>query len=226
MSSYRTVFWDIGGVIVELKSIREGYATFVEDVTADTDLDPSPALDRWTSTLGEHFKGREKPRYRLARDGYAKATAELFDGDPPTDWEARLEAAVSAAVRPKPGAPETIGRLSGTDVEQSIVSDIDTPEAHLLLGSLDVRDRFDHITTSEAVGYTKPDERMFRDALDALSADPDATLMIGDRYGHDIVGAAALGIDTVGYGPDATGPKTTYEIDDLCEVPGIVGIDG
>ncbi|TKR27688.1 HAD family hydrolase [Natronomonas salsuginis] len=226
MSSYRTVFWDIGGVIVELKSIREGYAAFIEDLAADADLDSSPALDRWTSALGEHFKGREKPRYRLARDGYAKATAELFDNDPPADWGARLEAAVSAAVRPKLGAPETIRRLSGTDVDQSIVSDIDTPEAHLLLGALDVRDRFDHITTSEAVGYTKPDERMFRDALDALSADPDATLMIGDRYGHDIVGAAALDIDTVGYGPDATGPKTTYEIDDLREVPGIVGIDG
>lgn len=226
MSSYRTIFWDIGGVIVKLKSIREGYAAFIEDVTADADLDPSSALDRWTSTLGEHFKGREKPRYRLARDGYEKATAELFDGEPPTDWKNQLEAAVSASARSKSGAIETITRFDETDIRQSIVSDIDTPEAHLLLDAFDVRERFDHITTSEAVGYTKPDERMFRDALDALDADPDTTLMVGDRYGHDVVGAAALGIDTVGYGPDATGPKTTYEIADLRELPEIVGIDG
>ncbi|MFO7927844.1 MAG: HAD family hydrolase [Halobacteriota archaeon] len=226
MRSYRTVFWDIGGVIVELRSIREGYAAFIEGISAEAGLDSDVALDRWTSTLGEHFKRREKPRYRLARDGYEKATAELFDQTPPTDWMDRLEAAVSAAVRPKPRAVETITRLSETGVRQSIVSDIDTREAHLILDAFDVRERFDHVTTSEAVGYTKPDERMFRNALDALDADPSATLMIGDRYGHDIVGAAALGIDTVGYGSDATGPKTTYEIDGLDELLGIVGIDG
>ena len=225
MTKYQAVLWDIGGVIVDLKSIREGYATFVDDLASSADLDPEVALDRWKSTLGDHFKGRNGTQYRLARDGYAKATTELFDGDPPADWSDRLETALEASLRSRDGAVETISTLSEAGIDLAIVSDVDTPEGNRMLETLGVREYFDHITTSEAIGHTKPDERMFRDALEALDADPEETIMIGDRHSHDIVGAAALGIDAVGYGADARGPKTDYEIDDLFEVLSIVGID-
>lgn len=221
----RTVFWDIGGVIVELASIRTGYAAFVDGLAAEYGFDPEDALESWKTTLGDHFRGREGNRYRLARDGYAKATAELFDGDPPADWDSRLEAALEEALEPKPAAVETIATLSASGFGLAIVSDVDTPEARSMLDTLGVWDHFDHVTTSEAIGYTKPDERMFRDALGATDADPERTVMIGDRYDHDIVGAAALGIETVGYGPDAWGPKADHEIDDLRDVLGIVGVD-
>lgn len=223
---HRTVLWDIGGVIVELASIRAGYAAFVGELAAEHDLDPDDALERWRTILGDHFRGREGGRYRLARDGYAEATAALFDGDPPVDWHSRLEAATEDALRPEAGAVETITALSPSDLGLAIVSDIDTPEADLMLDAFGVRDHFDHITTSEAVGYTKPDERTFRDALDAMEADPTRTVMIGDRYDHDIVGAAALGIETVAYGADARGPKADHEIDDVRELLEIVGFDG
>ena len=225
MSERRAVLWDIGGVIVELKSIREGYAAFIEDVSAETGLDPETALEAWKTTLGDHFKSGDGTEYKLARVGYAKATESLFDGDPPTDWESRLESAVSSALRPEPGAVETITAVSKSDLEQAVVSDIDTPEAHRMLDAFGVRERFAHVTTSEAVGHTKPDERMFRDALNALDVDPDHAVMIGDRYDHDIAGAAALGIETVGYGPDARGTEADHEIDDLETVLDIVGLD-
>ena len=222
----RTVLWDIGGVIVELASIRAGYAAFVDELAAESSLDSDDALEAWKTTLGDHFRGREGNQYRLAREGYAKATTALFDGNPPADWRSRLEASVKDALRPKDGAIETITALSSSGVGLAIVSDIDTPEAHLMLETLGVRDHFDHVTTSEAIGYTKPDERMFRDALEATTADPARTVMIGDRYDHDISGAAALGIETVGYGPDAQGPKADHEIEDLRDVLEIVGVDG
>lgn len=222
----RAVLWDIGGVIVELASIRAGYAGFIDDLAAEGGLDPDDALEAWKTTLGDHFRGREGNRYRLAREGYAKATAALFDGDPPANWRSRLEASIENALRPKDGAVETITALSSAGAGLAIVSDIDTPEARLMLETLGVREHFDHVTTSEAVGYTKPDERMFRDALAATEADPAGTVMIGDRYDHDIDGAAALGIETIGYGPDARGPNADHEIEDLRDVLEIVGVDG
>lgn len=218
----RTVLWDIGGVIVELASIRAGYAAFIDELAATHGLDADDALERWKGVLGAHFRGREGNRYRLARDGYVKATGALFDGEPPANWDEKLQAATKNALRPKPNAPETIGTLSSTGVDLAIVSDIDTPEAQLMLETLGVRRHFDHVTTSEAIGYTKPDERMFRDALEALDADPARTVMIGDRYDHDIAGAAALGIETIAYGSDARGPEADHEIDDLNEVLEIV----
>lgn len=224
-SETRTVLWDIGGVIVELASIRAGYAAFIDGLADEYGFEPDDALDAWKTTLGEHFRGRDGNRYRLARKGYQKATTALFGGDPPADWQSRLENTVEDALQPRDGAVETITALSSSDVGLAIVSDIDTPEARLILDTFGVRDHFDHVTTSEAIGYTKPDERMFRDALEAMDADPTRTVMIGDRYDHDIVGAAALGIETIGYGSDAWGPNADHEIDDLRDVPEIIGTD-
>lgn len=223
--NYQTVFWDIGGVIIELPSIREGYARFIDELATEHGLDPDDALERWKTALGDHFKGREGNRYRLARVGYEKATEALLE-DPPSDWRSRFDTAIDESIRPEDGAVETITSLSSSGIGLAIVSDVDTPEADRMLGKFGVRDSFDHVTTSEAIGYTKPDERMFRDALGGMDADPERTLMIGDRYEHDIAGAAELGIQTVGYGEDAWGPKADYEIEDIRAVLDIVGIDG
>ncbi|PSP94189.1 HAD family hydrolase [Halobacteriales archaeon QS_1_68_44] len=221
---YEAVFWDIGGVIVELASVREGYAAFVAELADAHGLDAEAALETWKTTLGEHFRGREGTEYRTAREGYRKATAALFDGEPPADWEDRLDRATSAALRAEEGAIETVKRLADAGVSQAIVSDIDTHEAEDILRAFDVRKQFNHVTTSEAVGYTKPDERTFRDALSTTGLDPGNVLMVGDRYDHDIAGAAAAGIDAAGYGEDAWGPDATYEISDLRKLPDIVGL--
>lgn len=221
---YDAVFWDIGGVIVELKSVREGYAAFVAELAAEHDLDLDAALDTWKSALGEHFKGREGTEYRTARAGYEKATAALFDGDPPDDWEETFAEATDATLRAEDGAVETIETLADAGVTQAIVSDIDAREAENMLETFGVRECFDHVTTSEEVGHTKPDERMFRDALEATGADPGRTLMVGDRHTHDVAGAAALGIGTAGYGEDGWGPEADHEIADLRELLDVVGV--
>jgi putative hydrolase of the HAD superfamily len=223
-TNYQTVFWDIGGVIVELASIRAGYAKFIDELATEHGLDPDDALERWKTALGDHFRGREGNTYRLAREGYAKATEALLD-DPPSDWQSRFNTAIDEAIRPEDGAVETIKTLSASGIRLAIVSDVDTPEADRMLGEFGVRDHFEHVTTSEAIGYTKPDDRMFQDAIEGMDADPEQTLMIGDRYDHDIAGAAELGIQTVGYGKDAWGPKADYEIDEIRAVLDIVGID-
>ena len=225
---YDTVLWDIGGVIVELRSIREGYAAFVGELVDRTDLemDLETALSAWRSALGDHFKSREGTEYRTAREGYRKATSALFDGDPPEDWEDTFDRVASATVRPKDGAVETIEALADAGVQQAIVSDIDTREAEHMLETFGVREHFDHVTTSEEVGHTKPDERMFRDALEGTGADPDRTLMVGDRHTHDVAGAAAVGIDAAGYGEDGWGPEADYEIEELHELLHVVGVRG
>lgn len=222
---YDAVLWDIGGVIVELKSVREGYAAFVAELADEHDLDSEAALEAWKSTLGEHFRGREGTEYRTARAGYEKATAALFDGDPPDGWEETFADATDATLRPEDGAVETIRALDDAGLRQAIVSDIDTREAENMLETFGIRECFEHVTTSEAVGHTKPDERMFRDALEALDVDPGRALMVGDRHSHDVAGAADLGIDAAGYGEEGWGPEADHEVSDLRELLGVVGLD-
>lgn len=221
---YEAVFWDLGGVVVELASIREGYARFVRGLAADHDLDAEEALEAWKSALGDHFKGREGTEYRTARAGYEKATASLFDGDPPDDWRERFAAASDETVRPVDGAVETVRALADAGFTQAVVSDIDTREAHEILETFGIRECFAHVTTSEDVGHTKPDERMFRDALEATGVGPARAVMVGDRHSHDVTGAARVGITTVGYGEDGWGPKADHEIQDLRELLFVVGV--
>ncbi len=57
--------------------------------------------------------------------------------------------------------------------------------------------RFDAVITSEDVRSYKPDELIFRRALDRMGVDPRRTLHVGDSLHSDVSGAAKLGITTV-----------------------------
>jgi putative hydrolase of the HAD superfamily len=227
-SEYEAVLWDIGGVIVELKSIREGYVAFIAEIATMTDFDPQSALETWKSVLGDHFSSRDGAEYVTARDGYRKATNALFEEPPDeTAWMETFRRTSEAAMRPEQYAIETIQALDDAGLYLGIVSDIDTADAESMLSTFGVTDAFDAMTTSEDVGYTKPDSRMFADAIKKLRASdigPDKTLMIGDRYRHDVEGAAEAGLTSVAYGQDASGPVAAYEIVDLREVLSIAGL--
>lgn len=220
---YDAVFWDIGGVIVDLESIRDGYATFLTTLGEEFDPDVATPAETWKSTLGNYFKSREGTVYRRARDGYVKATEALFEAPPAQSaWWPLFERATTESLRPEDGVVETIQTLSEREVYQGIVSDIDTAEMESILDTFGLRDCFHAVTTSEAVGYTKPDERMFSAAIEKWGGDPSRAVMVGDRYQHDVAGAKAVGLGTVAYGEDAFGADADYEIRDLRDLLDIV----
>lgn len=79
---------------------------------------------------------------------------------------------------------------------------------------------FNKIITSESVGYKKPDLAFFQYALEVSGATQANSLIIGDDYEADIVGAINAGIDHVFYNPQQRkhGQKVMYEINDLMEL--------
>ncbi|WKK66775.1 YjjG family noncanonical pyrimidine nucleotidase [Lutimonas zeaxanthinifaciens] len=56
---------------------------------------------------------------------------------------------------------------------------------------------FDQIVTSEKVGVKKPHPEIFKYALEAAGADPDRSVMIGDNFEADILGAKNVGMQTI-----------------------------
>jgi putative hydrolase of the HAD superfamily len=203
-AEWDAVFYDIGGVIVHLPSIRGGYADYLQSFATEHDLDPETALQTWRETLGAHFKSADGTEYRTAREGYQRAFGALVDGIDEDEWRPGFERATGEALEPEPHAVEAIERLDERGYYLGIVSDIDTWEAHRMLDRFGIDDAFDGVTTSEAVGYKKPDERMFADALaqaDGVAA--ERSLMIGDRYDHDMRGGKEAGLWTVAYGGTA-----------------------
>jgi len=56
---------------------------------------------------------------------------------------------------------------------------------------------FDTITNSEMVGVKKPNPIIFEHALNLASAKPQSSIMIGDNYEADILGALNFGLDAI-----------------------------
>lgn len=222
MENWDAVCWDIGGVILDIASVRDAHRTFVGWLIDEFDLEHSRAdgLDVWRTTVGDYFRERDGTEYRKAWTAYDLAV-EAVVGEP-VEWESQFRTLLDEAIQPNPHAVETIRALEGVDVHLGVVSDVDTDEGLRILETFGVRDAFDAITTSEAVGRTKPDPAMFEAALDAAGVPAERTLMIGDRYEHDMVGASQVGMGTVMYGDD-DGPAVDYRIASLEEVLDIVG---
>lgn len=57
--------------------------------------------------------------------------------------------------------------------------------------------QFDPVVISDEVGFHKPDIKIFRHALDLAGADPQNSLMVGDRLDNDIRPARMAGMRTV-----------------------------
>ncbi|MDZ7702793.1 MAG: HAD family hydrolase [Halobacteriales archaeon] len=220
------VLWDIGGVLLDLESVRAGHEAFLAWLVDTHDLGSvEEAVESWRATVGEHFRSRDGTSFRPAREGYHRAVETLLGRSVDRQaWQPRFRRVLRDHLRPNAGAVETVERLAATDRHQGVLSDVDADEGRFILDHLGVLDRLDAVTTSEAVGWTKPNPAMFEAALDRAGVPPDRAAMIGDRYRHDMAGANALGIRTVAYGA-ADGPAVDHRVDDLRELLVLLGVE-
>ena len=60
-----------------------------------------------------------------------------------------------------------------------------------------LKDYFESVTTSEEVGVKKPNPIIFHKALEKARAQPQTSVMVGDTFEADILGAEAVGMDTL-----------------------------
>ena len=79
---------------------------------------------------------------------------------------------------------------------------------------------FQHVFTSETIGYNKPNPKIFQWAISSVNGRKEECLMIGDDFEVDILGAKSFGIDQVFFNPDNLGfnVKPSYEIKSLIEL--------
>lgn len=68
---------------------------------------------------------------------------------------------------------------------------------HLKLNNSGIKKYFNTITTSEEVGLKKPHPSVFQTAMTKASAVPQKSIMIGDSFEADIVGANNAGMNTL-----------------------------
>ncbi len=70
---------------------------------------------------------------------------------------------------------------------------------HLKLKNSGINKHFSTVTTSEEVGVKKPNPLIFTSALKKANASPSSSIMIGDTFEADILGAENVGMETMYY---------------------------
>ena len=137
---------------------------------------------------------------------------------------------ISAAVEPVEGdAPAVLDRLSEQGRLLGLVSNtLWSPEVHDadlarfgLLEALPVR------VYSSRAGYIKPDERIFRQALDRFDVAPAEAVFVGDKIAVDVIGPQKIGMRAIllkcpwrEEQSDEAAPDA--RIDTLDELPGLL----
>ncbi|MGC8803499.1 MAG: HAD family hydrolase, partial [Bacteroidales bacterium] len=87
-----------------------------------------------------------------------------------------------------------------------------------------IRHFFERIITSDSVGYRKPHTRIFEYAITSANARKTESLMIGDNWDIDILGAKEFGMDQVYFNPNHIehNEKATFEIYQFDELKNIL----
>ena len=78
---------------------------------------------------------------------------------------------------------------------------------------------FDTVTTSEGAGAKKPNPIIFHAALEKAGREARCSMMIGDTFEADVLGAEAVGMDTLFYNYRKEKVDTGYKVvDQIIEV--------
>jgi HAD superfamily hydrolase (TIGR01509 family) len=105
------------------------------------------------------------------------------------EWYRRVRRAV-------PGAPEAVRRLHAR-VPVAVVTNNTVAEQVEKIGFLGLGGAIDALVTSEEVGVAKPGAGIFRAALERTGVAADASVMVGDSWTSDVVGARDAGIRAI-----------------------------
>lgn len=88
-----------------------------------------------------------------------------------------------------------------------------------------IRDYFKALVLSDHIGINKPRRELFEHALSSTGSTVSDSIMVGDMFETDIVGAANVGIDQIFFnskGIEKRPFEPTYEVRDLKEIIGIL----
>ena len=100
------------------------------------------------------------------------------------------------------GARELLAHLKSRGYRLHICSNGFAEVQYRKLDKVGMTDYFDTIVLSEQAGANKPSSLFFDFAFAETKAVPESTMMIGDNYSTDMLGAMRVGLDTIYFNPN------------------------
>ncbi len=129
----------------------------------------------------------------------------------------RYRAMRALAIAPYPGAMETLEAIRARGIPMALLTNGEARNQRRSVETHALEQYFHCIVIEGEFGVGKPDERVFRHALEAMGCDPAEVWMVGDSLEADIAPAVTLGmhavwVDENGGGLPATAPAQPHRI--------------
>lgn len=156
---------------------------------------------------------------RLALRELGVEDAELADGIGDAYSHHR-----DVGMEPLPEAIETVRWLRSSGRRLALLTNGAAAAQRRKITRFEIADLFDAILVEGELGFGKPDERVYRRALDALGVRPAETWMVGDNLEWDVAAPQKLGmtgvwVDTRGRGvPAESVVKPNHIVRSLAEI--------
>ena len=115
-----------------------------------------------------------------------------------------------ALLRLFPKTPSTLIYLKSKGYQLGVISDGITIKQWEKLIRLGLHHFFDEVVTSEEAGVAKPDERIFQLALNRMGCQAKKSIMIGNKFNKDIVGALNIGMSAILVNSELTPDEKEY----------------
>jgi putative hydrolase of the HAD superfamily len=197
------VLFDLDDTLLDYSGkVDESWARAVHACCADGPVDPHAliaALGHSRRWLWEDPSRHREERINMPR-AWQRIVAHALEGlGSPSDELAAAVAARFAADRHQvmelfPEARPTLERLRARGIPLGLITNGDASQQRYKIERHDLARYFDVMVIEGEFGAGKPDEAVYRHALDALGAEPGHTCMVGDNLDFDVEGARRVGI--------------------------------
>ncbi|MDG6257570.1 MAG: HAD family hydrolase [Methanomicrobiaceae archaeon] len=218
LEGVKGILFDCYDTLIEIRRDEEDIAAY-EALSAwlryqGVSIDPSAIRDEYRTRIRRTMDQRKEkyPEVRLEEifRGIC-ADYRLWEIDEMIVGIQAARAFRAASLRRFRAFPETVRLLDHLGyVAKGIVSNGQRVFSEIELKYLGLHHHFDVIVFSSDIGVKKPDPRIFRVALDALSLEPEEALFIGDSFEADILGARKVGMQAMFIREAWTIPDRSY----------------
>jgi putative hydrolase of the HAD superfamily len=210
--SFRAVLLDGMGTLVRLRPPAPALAAAL-----DVPLELAEAAFRAEVAyyLEHQLEGSDRESLEDLRTRSAGVLAEVAAVDPARAREALMSSLRFEAFE---DAAPALAELRQRGLRRVVVSnwDCSLPD---VLDEVGLASLVDDVITSAAVGFAKPDPRIFQAGLAAAGCAPDEAMHVGDSIEHDVRGAEAAGIHAVLLDRSGAAPGA---IASLAELPALL----
>lgn len=99
--------------------------------------------------------------------------------------------------KPDPEASSALLLLKSAGLRLAVISNTEDGRVNESLALADLASHFEFLLDSHHVGCSKPDEAIFKLALERLGIEPHEAAYVGDSYGYDVMGAQRTGLHPI-----------------------------